>query len=182
MAIFPAIQKADTIDLSVIERGINFLFDFDTNDFVVKDGKIIELVGNAAVVFWIEKTLRTEFEKAQVYKNTEYGTIIETNVGKSFPLEIAKNIFEENIKSSLLKHERISSISNFTLSQEADHVTIGFEVALNQVTEEKYYYSSTSGFTRISTLEEIKEFIGIKLITSDRFYFKSNIGQQIFLR
>ena len=38
----------------------SYLFDFDTGDFVVRDGKLIECDGIDAVKVWIETILRTE--------------------------------------------------------------------------------------------------------------------------
>lgn len=182
MAIFP-IVKEEVITTQILNRGINFLFDFDFNDFVLKDGKFIELTGDAAVVFWIEKCLRTEYEIPPVYRYTGFGTKINSLIGKVLPEVVARNILESNIKESLLKHERIKEINNFTLNQVNDLIEIEFEIKLNPITPDIDYLAGNSkdGFTRISTLEEIKKFLGIKLITSDGFYFKTSLGKQVYV-
>lgn len=182
MSIFPITQPV-IVDNVIRDRGINFLFDFDRNDFIIKDGKFIELTGDAAVVFWIEKCLRTEYEIPPVYRYTGFGTKINSLIGKVLPEAVARNILESNIKESLLKHERIKEINNFTLNQIDDLVEIEFEVKLNPITPDLDYLagSSKDGFTRISTLEEIKKFLGIKLITSNGFYFKTSLGKQVYV-
>jgi len=171
MAIFPIVEEVAIQDDVIVERGINFLYDFIEGDLVLKDGKFIELTGDAAVVFWVEKTLRTEYERATVYQNTGYGTVLESLRGSVLPKEISKNILESNIKSALLKHERINSIDNFTVSQENDKVFISFEVKLNIIIEdlETTYSSSEEGYTRLSTLAEIVAFLNIKIIDSTTF-------------
>ena len=65
MSLFPtnasfSISGTESVN-TIRDRGINFLFDFNTKEFVLKDGKLIQLSGDASVVFWIEKTLRTEY-------------------------------------------------------------------------------------------------------------------------
>lgn len=166
----------------VIDRGIDFLFDFAKNDFVLKDGKLIQVVGDAAVTFWIEKTIRTEYQRATVYHNTNYGTELDRFIGQQLPKEIAKLQLEDTFKSALLQHERINSINNFTFSQEREQVFISFEVELLPITIlEDESFGSEEGFTRLSTLEEIKNFLSIRLITSERFLFKTSLGEQVFV-
>lgn len=182
MAIFPLVEEEVLNQGTIAERGINFLFDFELNDFVIKDGKFIEVVGDAAVIFWIEKTLKTEYEKSAVYQNTAYGTELKELQGKVFPIEVSKTIAESSIKTALLIHERIKSVNGFTFEQVDDKVTIGFEIELNPISfENEFGVDSEDGFNRISTLDEIKDFIGIKLLTSNRLYFKTNLGTQVYL-
>jgi len=171
MAIFPITEEVAVQEDTIVDRGINFLYDFDLGDLVLKDGKFIELTGNAAVAFWVEKTLRTEYERAMVYKNTGYGTKLEGLRGTVLPKEIAKNMLENNIKDALFRHERIKSIDNFTVTQENSLVTINFEIKLNAITEDLEVIESGSevGYTKLSTLEEIAEFLGIVLTSSTSY-------------
>lgn len=182
MAIFPIVDEDVIIEQPVFERGINFLYNFNENDFYLKDGKFIEVIGDAAVAFWIEKTLQTEWERATVYNNTEYGTKFDELRGNILPNEIAKNIFETNIKDSLLRHTRISSIDNFKFWHVDSNVYIEFEVKLNDITELLLSNTSEEGYTRISTLDDIKKFTGIvRLITADGFLFRTNLGKQVYV-
>lgn len=186
MAIFPQFDETVTteeenIDI-ITDRGIDFLYDFDRKDFILKDGKLIQVVGDAGVVFWIEKTLRTEYQRATVYHNTDYGTELDRFVGQQLPKEIAKLQLEDAIKSSLLQHERINSISNFTFSQEREQVYVTFEVELSPITIlEDETFGSEEGFTRLSNLEDIQKFLGIKLLTKERFLFKTSLGEQVYI-
>lgn len=166
----------------ILDRGTDFLFDFSKKDFVLKDGKLIEVTGDAAVVFWIEKTIRTEYERATVYQNTNYGTELDRFIGQQLPKEIARLQLEDSFKNSLLQHERINSITNFTFSQEREQVFISFEVELLPITIlEDESYGSEEGFTRLSTLEEIQKFLSIRLITADKFLFKTSLGEQVYI-
>lgn len=182
MAIFPIVSEEIIKTDIIVDRGINFLYDFNRSDFARKDGKLIELTGDAAVAFWIEKTIRTEFEQDAVYENTGYGTEFKRFKGSTLPNDILKLELSESITNSLLKHERIKSIRNVEFEKVNSEVTIGFYVELNAITEEdEALYSSESGFTRISNLEDIKQFLGLKLITSDGFYFKTSLNKQVYV-
>ena len=50
----------------------SYLFDFDSADFVVRDGKLVECGGIDAIKVWTEKILRTEkgSRKTLIRKNT----------------------------------------------------------------------------------------------------------------
>ena len=39
----------------------SYLFDFDSGDFVVRDGKLVECDGIDAIKIWIEKILQRSF-------------------------------------------------------------------------------------------------------------------------
>lgn len=181
MAIFPIVEEAEVSDI-IEDRGANFLYDFELDDFIIKDGKFIELIEDAAVVFWVEKTLRTEFEKATDYKNTNYGVRLNQFRGAVMPSEIARDAIKDAIETALLQHERIASIENFTFEQIGDDANISFEIKLNALTDTlDLVYTSEDGYTRIATLEEIKDFIGIKLLDANRFLFKTSLGTQIYV-
>lgn len=180
MAIFPELEVVE--DVAVIEdRGTDFLYDFELEDFILKDGKLIEVTGDAAVVFWIEKTLRTEYEKSAVYENTGYGAQMRQFKGAVLPKEIAFDAIQDVIKSALLVHERISAITNFNFEQTNDMVDISFNVDLEPITEQLLGPESEDGYVRVSTLEKIKDFIGIKLVDSNRFLFKTSLGTQVYV-
>lgn len=188
MAIFPiSPEVTETFEEDAItERGINILYDFDREDFILKDGKFIEVVGNAGVAFWIEKTLRTEFESCEVYKNTEYGTKLKELQGNYLPRKVMENVIKDNIENSLLKHERIKSLDNFTVQKNNDEIFISFDVVLFELQSNIPSAGSEEGFTRISTLEEIKDFIEyidyIPLITNDGFKFTTSTNKLVYVK
>ena len=177
MEIFPVVKDTSYSPITISDRGSNFLFDFNKEDFIILDGKFIEVFGDAGVVFWIEKTVRTEFESCQCYKHTEYGTTLESVKGKRFPLDIERNIIESNLKRSLLEHERIKSIEFIDFQHKGSDVNISFNVELYELSEDTIITdSSEEGFTKLITLEDIKDFLGVKVINENTFMFSTNIG------
>lgn len=170
MDIFPIMPEVGDYG-SAIDRGVNFLYDFNKGDFVIKDGRFIQLNGDAGVVFWIEKTLRTEYEISGVYAYTEYGTKLDELRGIILPKEVEKVALEGNVKEALLQHERISSVTLVEYKRESDYAKARFEIELLPLDdmEEEFDYTSEQGFTRLTTLEEIKDFIGINVTGDNSF-------------
>lgn len=185
MSIFPATQTGtieSTPESIIRDRGLNFLFDFNKNEFVTRDGELIELTGDASVVFWIEKTLRTEYERAAVYRNTKYGFGLEKFIGLYLPPEIAKLQFSDVIKTALYQHQRIKSISNLQLEHKDDYVNVSFEVELNAVTQtnEEVFGTEEESFTRLSTIEDISKFLSVRLITADKLVYTTSLGGTVY--
>ena len=174
MDIFP-VDIDTSQDTSISDRGSNLLYDFNEGDFIIRDGKFIEVSGDAGVVFWIEKTLKTEYEISAVYKNTEYGTKINEIKGMRLPLPIEENILTSNVKDSLLRHERINSVNVVSFSHDGAKVKIVLDITFNEVSEEEdiVYSGSEQGFTKLHTLEDIKDFINIDIVSSNRFTLRT---------
>lgn len=74
--MFPqTVVNTSEINTKATTQGKSFLFDFDTNNFVIKDGKLVEVEGIEAIKTWIAKILRTEKFKFNIYD--EYGVKLE---------------------------------------------------------------------------------------------------------
>lgn len=68
--------------------GKSYLYDFEKGDFVIRDGKLIECDGIEALKVWIEKILRTEKGRYQIYDGTSYGCQLEDLIiGNSYAIE-----------------------------------------------------------------------------------------------
>ena len=62
-----------------------FLYDFKTCDFVMEDGDPVTASGVDALKVWIEKILRTQLNRYEIYTDTGYGANIEDLViGKGY--------------------------------------------------------------------------------------------------
>lgn len=122
-------------ETSPIDLGKSFLFDFQTGDFVITNGKLVPADGTAALKIWIEKILRTEKQSFKIYaKNTgkdEYGVHIEDLIfGNKYPAAFLEAELKREISSSLLRHPQIESLSNWRLARNADYLNVSFRVNL----------------------------------------------------
>jgi hypothetical protein len=114
--------------------GKSFLFDFKKGDFDVKDGRVVEVTGKAAIKGWIEKILRTEKYRYKIYEredSNEYGIIIEDLIiGNNFPKAFVEAELRREITESLTKHPMIGSISQWEIKKDNPQLIVSFQVDL----------------------------------------------------
>ena len=109
----------------------SYLFDFDTGDFVVRDGKLIECDGIEAVKVWIEKILRTEKGRFKIYNDTEYGARIEDLiVGNSYSVAFIESELKREIEAALLQNPQIRSVTNMKIIRGINSLTVEMEVTV----------------------------------------------------
>jgi hypothetical protein len=122
MSNLPKIAQLE-FDTSVGEttppRGKSFLFDFQTGQFILVNGKLVEARGIDALKVWIEKIMRTARDKFNVYVNTNYGCRNEDLIQE----EIKRETLE-----ALVQHKEINSVYNWQFVRDGSTMTISFTV------------------------------------------------------
>ncbi|MFA4137694.1 MULTISPECIES: DUF2634 domain-containing protein [unclassified Brevibacillus] len=113
-----------------------FLWDFDAGDFVLKDGKLIEVTGLEYLKVWIEKALRT-VKNSLIYQGTGYGSEHHVLIGQNFHPDFSKAEYERMIREALLQNDAITRVDDFSFSHEGSRLVIGFEVSSIYGTLEK---------------------------------------------
>lgn len=87
------------------------IFDFVTGEFAISNGHIRTTVGKGALKVWVEKILRTELNKHDIYKGTGYGSTIESRlIGHVYPTDYLRAEIGEHIKTTLLKNAAITNV------------------------------------------------------------------------
>ncbi|MGD6845226.1 DUF2634 domain-containing protein [Bacillus infantis] len=122
-------------DLETSYSGKSFLFDFDKGDFVFRNGKLVPVEGKEALKVWINKVLKTEKFRFEIYekeeREEEYGVIIEDLIiGHSFSLPFIESEQKREITVALLRHPMIDSLEDFRVEREKSLLRISFEVIL----------------------------------------------------
>ena len=117
-----------------------FLYDFKVCDFVMEDGDPVTVSGVDALKVWIEKILRTQLNRYEIYKDTGYGANIEDLViGKGYSTAFVQSELKREIETALLRNEDITEIKSMSLSRGKELLTV--EIALETVYgEETYIY------------------------------------------
>lgn len=127
---FISTQQAPSTDL-----GKTFLFDFQAGEFVLRDGKLVQVEQREALKVWIEKVLRTEKFRFKVYEKgnaqDQYGVTIEDLVfGHNYPQSFLESELRREISSALTKHPMIQSISNWKIVKDNPVLNVSFKVNL----------------------------------------------------
>jgi len=128
-----------TITDTVTDLGKSFMFDFKKGDFVLLNGKLVSTQGIEALKVWIEKILRTEKFRFQVYtkdgRQDEYGVTLEDLIiGKNYPLKFFQAEVRREVTTALLRHPLIQSITKWTVVKGNPLLSITCTVNLNNGT------------------------------------------------
>lgn len=125
----PQLNNLDQDDKTTV--GKSFLFDFKTEEFVLRDGKLIEIDGIEALKSRINKILKTEKFKFKIYETgeeNEYGVTLLNLVNSGHPQIFIQAEIQRSVTEALEKDIEILNIDNFIFSKEKRKLVISFEV------------------------------------------------------
>lgn len=132
--MFPTTEVNIVTTDETTKKGKSFLFDFEKGDFVIKNGKLVEVSGNDAIKVWIEKIIRTEKFKFKIYARDdrdEYGiTIQDLIVGHEYPIEYVEAEIKREVTEAILKNPNIESLSDWNIEKDNPILNISFKVNL----------------------------------------------------
>jgi len=137
--MFPIIDVEENQIIEEVSEnslGKTYLFDFETGEFVLKDGKLVVASELEAIKMWVRKIILTEkfkfriYEKTEDEKNQEYGITFKSLIGKKLPREMIRSEIKRELSEVLTKHPKINSLSDFEVLQDGIKVTIKFTVYL----------------------------------------------------
>lgn len=122
---FPAEDLEQQITSAAVHKTFNW--DFEEGDFVLRDGKLIELSEIEYLKVWIQKALYTAINTL-IYEGTDYGSGHHTLIGRNFRPDYSRAEYERLIREALLVNDAITRVENFTFSQTGSRLTISFDV------------------------------------------------------
>lgn len=102
-----------------------YAWDFEKNDFKLKDGKFQIVEGTEALKIWIWKALKTSKFVYPIYSD-DYGQEFEGLVGKGISKSLAESEAKRLTLECLEENEHILSISNFKADKSNDILKITF--------------------------------------------------------
>ncbi|MFJ8261402.1 DUF2634 domain-containing protein [Rummeliibacillus sp. NPDC094406] len=120
--------NTDTEPKDLPKLGKSFLYDFDKGDFVLKDGKMVEIHGVEVLKQWILKVLKTERFRFRIYENIEYGVTLEDLIGSSFPRSFVEAEIKREVTASLILHSYIESVEDWTFEHDGKWMKVWFTV------------------------------------------------------
>jgi hypothetical protein len=102
-----------------------YAWDFEKNDFKLKDGNFQIVEGTEALKIWIWKALKTSKAIYPIYSD-DYGQEFEGLVGKGISKSLAESEAERLTLECLKENEHILGISNFRADKSKDILKITF--------------------------------------------------------
>lgn len=116
----------------IYSDGKSFLFDFNSGEFKLQDGKLSTIEKLEALKSWINKILRTDKNKYEIYKNTSYGVEnLKDLLTSNYPFEFIKAEIERSVKEILLKNKNIKSVERFEFERNNRLLKVSFNVISN---------------------------------------------------
>lgn len=120
--------ETQDIETDLPPLGKSFLYDFDTGDFVLRNGKMVEVYGLETLKQWILKVLKTERFRFRIYKEIPYGVTLEDLIGSSLPRAFIEAEIKREVTASLVEHTHIQDIQKWQFSREGKWMRIKFTV------------------------------------------------------
>lgn len=117
-------------------NGKSFLYDFNKGDFIYKNGAPVEVDGIKAIQIWIEKVIRTERFKFNIYDGVEYGVTIEDLIGSNLPKGFIESEMKRELTESILMNPYIEELVDWSISVNGSEWTISFTVVTTEETFE----------------------------------------------
>lgn len=130
--MLPKITELEFDNVDVTEDlppiGKSFLFDFDKGEFVMRNGKMVELHGVESLKMWIRKVLKTERFRFQIYENVPYGVLLEELIGLNLPRAFIEAEIEREVTESLLLSPYIDRVIGWTFKRDGKWLRVFFQV------------------------------------------------------
>lgn len=109
-------------------NGRAFLYDYKKGDFVIRDGKLVVLTGRKAVEAWIEKLIRTEKFRFEVYENVGYAVTIEELIGSVWPKGFVEAEITREITEAAVTNTYIEDLTEWEFERDGSYLNIRFTV------------------------------------------------------
>lgn len=105
-------------------------FDFSTGDFAMKNKSPVVISGKEALKQWIEKILRTQFGKYEIYDGTSYGAnISDLVIGGTYNVSFQKSELEREIRLALMQNEEITQVNQIAIKNSGELITAVVDVS-----------------------------------------------------
>ena len=124
-------EVTEEVTSKSVKIGKTPLFDFNTGQYVIRDGKVIECTQEEAICQWVGFLIKTPAERFEVYKDTEFGTYIHNLIGWKDAGFVASEIKRE-LEEKCIENRAISDIKNFDVTKNGGAIHINMTVITNE--------------------------------------------------
>lgn len=130
-SIFPFIDVSDETIAEQTEElptPTEYAWDFEKNEFIIKDGRFVVVEGLEAIKIWIYKTLQTPRFRYAIYSD-DYGQDLEDLIGSSFTKAAVESEVKRMIYEALMANPYIEGIEDVEITFDGDTLEISCTVA-----------------------------------------------------
>lgn len=132
MSIFPFLDGDIQIENSLQSNELSipkeYAWDFENNDFILKDGRFVIVEGLEAIKIWIYKTLKIQRYRYLAY-SWNYGHELENLIGSTFTKQAIQSEAKRYLEEALLINPYIKAIKDLKAEIVGDALKLDFTVA-----------------------------------------------------
>jgi hypothetical protein len=132
-SIFPFIDAtvADAATTTATTTMREYAYDFDNNEFVLKNGKNVVYEGTDALKMWIIKALKTQRYCYGAY-TWDYGQEFSELVGQRLSSDAMQSEAKRYLEEALTVNAHITSVKDVSVTIDGSNVTITFTAETDQ--------------------------------------------------
>ena len=108
-----------------------YAWDFENNDFLLKDGKFIVVTGKEALKVWIWKALHSMKMTYSIYSDT-YGQDFNSIIGQGYSGGLIQSEAKRLVEECLKPNPHIFGVTDFIATSEDDILNIDFTALTDQ--------------------------------------------------
>ncbi|WP_413362217.1 DUF2634 domain-containing protein [Lysinibacillus sp. 3P01SB] len=121
-------EEVILMDTAPTYNGKAFLYDFKKGDFILENGKLVQVEGLEALKIWIEKLLRTEKFRFKIYEDVEYCVTIEDLIGGVWPPGFVEAELRREITEAAITNPYIEDLIEWKFERDSSYLHIYFTV------------------------------------------------------
>ena len=121
--------QGTTVTTSTIPK--EYAWDFEKNDFKLKDGKFIIVTGKEALKVWMWKALHTLKMTYSIYSDN-YGSNLDSIIGQGYSDELITSEAKRLVEECLSPNAHILSITDFVTTSDGDTLNVSFTALTDQ--------------------------------------------------
>lgn len=126
-----SLTEIETLSTSTTTMGKVFLFDFDTKQYTLVNGKPVEATYEQAVIQWVTFVITASTEA--IYQSTDFGLNLKQYIGnRDMDRYTAESEIERLLKEKLVQHPEINAVQDISLTRDGDKTTINMTIVTNQ--------------------------------------------------
>ena len=120
-----------TEELDPVPYGKSWAWDFSNGQFLKYGSQPAQTNGLDTLKTWINKTMLTARAAHIIYDDTYGVDEPDSLIGNGFDAS-AQNQWSENVRESLLEHDRISDVVDFVFVEEGEYLEVSFSIITDE--------------------------------------------------
>ncbi|ULO09676.1 DUF2634 domain-containing protein [Paenibacillus sp. 19GGS1-52] len=123
------LEEIEALSAVSTVMGKVFLFDFDTKEYVLINGRPVEATYEQAIKQWVTFLLTADSDSIVIYQGTDFGMSIKQFIGNRDMDRISAEFeIERQLKEKIILHPEIIDIEEVVITRDGSRVVISLNI------------------------------------------------------